>query len=82
MDHAKEAERVQPGRPLAVALDTVSGHLDMYTKTIKLIVTSQKGPEIRTGNTVGDADIPISEGTEINITTDEKYAAKCDDKNM
>ncbi|MCJ1414717.1 Pyruvate kinase [Xylographa parallela] len=63
VDHAKEAERVQPGRPLAVALDT-------------------KGPEIRTGNTVGDADIPISEGTEINITTDEKYATKCDDKNM
>ena len=23
VDHAKEAERVQPGRPLAVALDTV-----------------------------------------------------------
>ena len=46
------------------------------------MITLQKGPEIRTGNTVGDADIPISEGTEINITTDEKYATKCDDKNM
>ena len=42
----------------------------------------QKGPEIRTGNTVGDADIPISEGQEINITTDEKYATACDNKNM
>ncbi|MCJ1406798.1 Pyruvate kinase [Ptychographa xylographoides] len=63
VDHAKEAERIQPGRPLAVALDT-------------------KGPEIRTGNTVGDADIPIAQGTELNITTDDKYATKCDDKNM
>jgi len=63
IDNSKEAERNQPGRPLAVALDT-------------------KGPEIRTGNTSGDADIPISAGSEINITTDDKYAAACDDKNM
>ena len=42
----------------------------------------QKGPEIRTGNTIGDADIPISEGTELNITTNDKYATACDDKNM
>lgn len=46
------------------------------------IALDTKGPEIRTGNTVGDADIPISAGTEINITTDEKYATSCDDKNM
>ena len=46
------------------------------------VASLQKGPEIRTGNTVGDADIPISEGTELNITTDEKYATACDDKNM
>ncbi|MCJ1233426.1 Pyruvate kinase [Varicellaria rhodocarpa] len=63
VDHAKEAEKQQPGRPLAVALDT-------------------KGPEIRTGSTVGDADIPIAAGTELNITTDNKYATACDDKNM
>ncbi|KAI9762771.1 MAG: Pyruvate kinase [Chaenotheca gracillima] len=63
VDNAKEAERVQAGRPLAVALDT-------------------KGPEIRTGNTPGDADIPINQGTEMNITTDEKYATASDDKNM
>jgi len=42
----------------------------------------KKGPEIRTGNTVGDADIPIAAGAEINITTDEKYATASDDKNM
>lgn len=63
IDNVREAERVQPGRQVAIALDT-------------------KGPEIRTGNTAGDIDIPIAAGTEINITTDEKYAAACDDKNM
>lgn len=63
IDNAREAERVQKGRQIAIALDT-------------------KGPEIRTGNTAGDIDIPISAGTEINITTDPKYATACDDKNM
>jgi pyruvate kinase len=63
IDNTHEAEKVQKGRQIAIALDT-------------------KGPEIRTGNTVGDADIPISAGTEINITTDDKYATCCDDKNM
>ncbi|KAK5999910.1 hypothetical protein QM012_004998 [Aureobasidium pullulans] len=63
IDNAREAERTQAGRPVAIALDT-------------------KGPEIRTGNTIDDKDYPISAGTEINITTDEKYATSCDDKNM
>ncbi|KAJ5590439.1 Pyruvate kinase [Penicillium hetheringtonii] len=63
IDNAREAARVQTGRPLAIALDT-------------------KGPEIRTGNTVGDADIPIKIGHELNITTDDAYATASDDKNM
>lgn len=63
IDNARQAEKVQAGRQVAIALDT-------------------KGPEIRTGNTVGDADIPIKAGSEINITTDEKYATACDLKNM
>ena len=42
----------------------------------------QKGPEIRTGNTVNDDDIPISAGAVMNITTDEKYATASDNKNM
>ena len=46
------------------------------------IALDTKGPEIRTGNTEGDADIPISAGAEINITTDDQYATKCDAKNM
>jgi pyruvate kinase len=63
IDHVREAEKTQPGRQIAIALDT-------------------KGPEIRTGNTVGDVDIPISAGDELNITTDEKYIIACDNKNM
>ncbi|KAK8195837.1 Pyruvate kinase [Zalaria obscura] len=63
IDNAREAEKTQEGRPVAIALDT-------------------KGPEIRTGNTVNDEDIPISAGTELNITTDEKYATASDNKNM
>ncbi|KAK3719491.1 Pyruvate kinase [Vermiconidia calcicola] len=46
------------------------------------IALDTKGPEIRTGNTPGDEDIPISAGTEINITTDDKYATASDNKNM
>jgi pyruvate kinase len=46
------------------------------------IALDTKGPEIRTGNTVGDKDFPIKMNAEINITTDEQYAAASDDKNM
>lgn len=46
------------------------------------IALDTKGPEIRTGNTAGDADLPIEAGTIMNITTDEKYATRCDTKNM
>jgi pyruvate kinase len=46
------------------------------------IALDTKGPEIRTGNTVGDKDYPISAGTVLNITTDEAYATASDDKNM
>jgi len=63
INNAREAERTQAGRQIAIALDT-------------------KGPEIRTGNTPGDEDIPIAAGAEMNITTDEKYATACDNKNM
>lgn len=63
IDNTREAQRVQKGRQVAIALDT-------------------KGPEIRTGNTINDQDIPISAGAELNITTDEKYATASDDKNM
>ncbi|PNS21965.1 Pyruvate kinase isoform A [Sphaceloma murrayae] len=63
IDNARQAEKEQAGRPVAIALDT-------------------KGPEIRTGNTPGDEDIPISAGAELNITTDDKYATASDNQNM
>lgn len=63
IDNAREAEKVQKGRQVAIALDT-------------------KGPEIRTGNTKGDADLPLSAGTIMNFTTDEQYATACDTENM
>ncbi|KAK9473715.1 pyruvate kinase [Dipodascopsis tothii] len=46
------------------------------------IALDTKGPEIRTGSTIGDADIPISAGDEMVITTDEEYRKKCDNKIM
>lgn len=63
INNARAAEEAQPGRQVAIALDT-------------------KGPEIRTGNTKNDEDIPISVGTVMNFTTDEKYATSCDTENM
>lgn len=46
------------------------------------VALDTKGPEIRTGNTPNDEDIPISAGDELNITTDDKYATASDNKNM
>lgn len=63
IDNARAAEAAQPGRQVAIALDT-------------------KGPEIRTGNTAGDVDVPIEAGTIMNFTTDEAYAKSCDTTNM
>jgi pyruvate kinase len=63
IDNARQAEKVQKGRQIAIALDT-------------------KGPEIRTGNTKGDVDIPLAAGTVMNFTTDEQYATSCDTENM
>lgn len=46
------------------------------------IALDTKGPEIRTGNTKNDEDIPIAAGQVMNITTDDKYATTCDTQNM
>ena len=46
------------------------------------IALDTKGPEIRTGNTEGDKDLPLEAGTVMNLTTDEKYATSCDTTNM
>lgn len=63
IDNARAAEKAQPGRQVAIALDT-------------------KGPEIRTGNTTNDEDLPISAGKILNITTNDAYATACDTDNM
>ncbi|KAB5578156.1 pyruvate kinase [Coniochaeta sp. 2T2.1] len=46
------------------------------------IALDTKGPEIRTGNTKDDADLPIGVDKILNITTDDKYATACDTDNM
>lgn len=46
------------------------------------IALDTKGPEIRTGNTTNDEDIPISAGKVMNFTTDESYSTSCDTDNM
>ncbi|KAJ3538955.1 hypothetical protein NM208_g5685 [Fusarium decemcellulare] len=54
----------------------------IYNPMEYTITDAQIGPEIRTGLTHGDVDIPISAGHEMNITTDEAYAEACDAENM
>ena len=56
-----------------------SAEIDIEPQADKI---TQKGPEIRTGLTVGEADFPITAGLELNLTTDDKYATACDDKNL
>ncbi|ODQ77329.1 hypothetical protein BABINDRAFT_163588 [Babjeviella inositovora NRRL Y-12698] len=46
------------------------------------IALDTKGPEIRTGTTVGEKDFPISAGHEMTFTTDEAYAKQCTDQIM
>ena len=46
------------------------------------IALDTKGPEIRTGNTVGDQDLPIKAGDEIIFTTDDQYAKECSTKRV
>lgn len=45
-------------------------------------MAGQKGPEIRTGNTPDDIDIPIKAGLELDMTTDDKYKTASDDKHL
>ncbi|GAA5851136.1 hypothetical protein JCM5353_004574 [Sporobolomyces roseus] len=46
------------------------------------IALDTKGPEIRTGNMVGDVDIKIAAGHKMIFTTNPEYATKCDEKIM
>jgi len=82
IDNAREAERQMPGRPLAIALDTASQTIGIMCDSTLTKTISQKGPEIRTGNTVNDEDFPINAGDEIVITTDDKYKTASNNKFM
>ncbi|KAI5291043.1 hypothetical protein KEM54_006560 [Ascosphaera aggregata] len=46
------------------------------------IALDTKGPEIRTGNTPNDQDIPLPAGKEFLITTDDQYATNSTDEHM
>ncbi|KAK5992977.1 Pyruvate kinase [Cladobotryum mycophilum] len=63
-------------------IDNVRAAVDKYPGRPVGIALDTKGPEIRTGNTKNDEDIPIAAGKILNITTDEKYATACDTDNM
>lgn len=48
IDNAREAERLQPGRPLAIALDTVCLDILAYFtdfRTVTLIAANRKDPK-------------------------------------
>ncbi|KAL6801268.1 pyruvate kinase [Trichoderma sp. SZMC 28013] len=63
-------------------IDNVRAAVEAHPGRPVAIALDTKGPEIRTGNTAGDVDIPITVGTVMNITTDEKYITACDTQNM
>jgi pyruvate kinase len=63
-------------------IDNARAAVDCHPGRPIAIALDTKGPEIRTGNTTNDEDIPISAGTVLNITTDDKYATACSIENM
>jgi pyruvate kinase len=63
-------------------IDNARAAVDSHPGRPVAIALDTKGPEIRTGNTKNDEDLPISAGTVLNITTDEAYATACDTENM
>ncbi|KAM9917952.1 hypothetical protein OXX80_013102, partial [Metschnikowia pulcherrima] len=63
-------------------IDNARKSEELYKGRPLAIALDTKGPEIRTGTTVGEQDYPIQPGHEMTFTTDEAYAKKCDDKVM
>lgn len=63
-------------------IDNARAAEDVQSGRQVAIALDTKGPEIRTGNTRGDEDIPIAADTIMNFTTDEAYATECDTENM
>ncbi|KZZ89897.1 Pyruvate kinase [Moelleriella libera RCEF 2490] len=63
-------------------IDNTRAAVECHAGRPVAIALDTKGPEIRTGNTTNDDDIPISAGTVMNFTTDEKFATSCNTENM
>lgn len=63
-------------------IDNARAAVDSHPGRPVAIALDTKGPEIRTGNTTNDEDLPIAAGKVLNITTDDKYATSCDTDNM
>ena len=63
-------------------IDNARKSEELYPGRPLAIALDTKGPEIRTGTTVGEKDYPILPNHEMIITTDDEYAKKCDDKIM
>ncbi|KAG7193910.1 Pyruvate kinase [Scheffersomyces spartinae] len=63
-------------------IDNARESTRLYKGRPLAIALDTKGPEIRTGTTVGEKDYPIPAGHEMVFTTDEEFKTKCDDKVM
>ena len=63
-------------------IDNTRAAVDCHAGRPVAIALDTKGPEIRTGNTKDDVDIPISAGKIMNFTTNESFATCCDTDNM
>lgn len=63
-------------------IDNARKSVEVYPGRGLAIALDTKGPEIRTGLTTEGKDYPISAGSEITITTDEKYAEACTNEIM
>ncbi|KAF6012467.1 Pyruvate kinase [Brettanomyces bruxellensis] len=53
---------------------------EIYAGRPLALALDTKGPEIRTGLTIGGKDYPYKAGETLTFTTDDKYAEKCDSK--
>ncbi len=61
-------------------IDNARKSEEIYTGRPLAIALDTKGPEIRTGTTINDADYPIPPNHEMIFTTNDEYKLKSDDK--
>lgn len=63
-------------------IDNARKSEELYPGRPLAIALDTKGPEIRTGTTIGEKDYPINPNHEMIFTTDDEYLKKSDDKIM